>query len=240
MNSTEKGNWKNLHGTKKVQYIWDYYKLPIFLCLLFLYLVGYFSYRYFTREEVVLYTGLVNVSASEQLTDDLENGFLTHIGAASEKKTVESYTGLYLTDDTSDLNYQYAYASRIKIMASINNQNLDVVFMSKEAFDTFSQSGYLCNLEELLADLDAETMAAIQPYLTSNTVILEDNFEDMLSDESASYQTVTEEYIMGLNVSQQGLFKQAGFTDDVYLGVIGNSPRTDMAIEYIKYLLCSF
>ena len=41
---------------------------------------------------------------------------------------------------------------------------------------------------------------------------------------------------MGLLVSQKGIFKKAGFDGDVYLGVVKNSPRTDMAIEYINYL----
>ena len=50
------------------------------------------------------------------------------------------------------------------------------------------------------------------------------------------YKAVTEEYPMGLLVSQKGIFKKAGFDGGVYLGVVKNSPRTDMAIEYIKYL----
>ncbi|WP_154677808.1 hypothetical protein [Schaedlerella arabinosiphila] len=41
---------------------------------------------------------------------------------------------------------------------------------------------------------------------------------------------------MGLNVSQAGIFQQAGFEDDVYLGVLKNSPRMEMAVEYIRYL----
>ena len=58
----------------------------------------------------------------------------------------------------------------------------------------------------------------------------------MLLNKSLSYKAVTEEYPMGLLISQKGLFKEAGFEDDVYLGVIKNSPRMDMVIEYIKYL----
>ena len=58
----------------------------------------------------------------------------------------------------------------------------------------------------------------------------------MVLDPSLSYQAVTEEYPMGLLISQKGLFKKAGFADDVYLGVIKNSPRMDMALKYIKYL----
>jgi len=39
--STIKNHWKNLHGKQKIQYILDYYKLPIAVCLIFLYIIGY-------------------------------------------------------------------------------------------------------------------------------------------------------------------------------------------------------
>ena len=79
-------------------------------------------------------------------------------------------------------------------------------------------------------------MAECKPYVAANTVILEDNADDIMLDRSLSYQAVTDEFPMGLLVSQKGLFKRAGFDGDVYLGVIKNSPRMDMAAEYIKYL----
>ena len=80
-------------------------------------------------------------------------------------------------------------------------------------------------------------MAECKPYITDNIVILEDNADEIMPDDSQPYQAVTDEFPMGLLVSQKGLFKRAGFDGDVYLGVIKNSPRMDMAVEYIKYLI---
>ena len=229
---------KHLHGKQKIQYIWDYYKLPILLGLLFVYIIGYTIHGYFSKKEILLYTGLVNVTAGEQLTDELSGGFLDFLNADAFKADLKLYPGLYLTDDKDDPNQEYAYASRIKIIASIDEEQLDVVLMNKEAFDAFSQNGYLYNMKELLQDLDAEDAAEWEPYLVTNIAILKDNAKDLLSDNTLSYQAVTEESPMGLLLSQNGVFKKAGFTEDVYLGVIKNSPRTDMAVEYIKYL-CS-
>lgn len=42
--------------------------------------------------------------------------------------------------------------------------------------------------------------------------------------------------LWGFLYHKKGFFKEAGFGDDVYLGVLKNSPRVDMAIEYISYL----
>lgn len=227
----------HLHGKQKIQYIWDYYKLPIVICLIFLYIISYTVHGYFTKKETLLYTGLVNVSASSQLTDELSCGFLDSLNTNTSKTELKLYTGLYLTDNPDDSNHEYTYASRIKTVASIADERLDVVLMNKEAFDAFSQNGYLCNIEELLLKLDSETLAECKPYITDNIVILEDNTDEIMPDDSQPYQAVTDEFPMGLLVSQKGLFKRAGFDGDVYLGVIKNSPRMDMAVEYIKYLI---
>lgn len=226
----------HLHGKKKIQYIWDYYKLPIIIGLIFLYIISYTVHGHFSKKEALLYTGLVNVSASEQLTDELSYGFLDFLDANSSKKVLKLYTGLYLTDNPDNPNHEYTYASRIKTVASIDDEKLDILLMNKEAFDAFSQNGYLYNMEELLRDTAPEAMAEWEPYLVTNTVILEDNADDILLDGSLPYQAVTDEFPMGLLISEKGLFRRAGFEDDVYLGVVKNSPRMDMAIEYIKYL----
>lgn len=231
------GQLRQLHGKKKAQYIWDYYKFPIVVCLIFLYIIGYMVYGRFTKKEPVLYVGLINIAAGEQLTSQLDDEFWEFAGETPSGKKVQLYTGLYLTANQDDPNHQYTYASRIKILASIDGEQLDVVLMNKEAFDAFSQNGYLCNLEELLRESSPDTFEELKPYLVSNVTILEDNSDDLLADDSLPYQAVTEEYPMGLNVSRNGLLEQAGFRDNVYLGVIGNSPRTETAVKYINYLI---
>ena len=95
----------HLHGKQKIQYIWDYYKLPAIICLIFLYIISYTVYGRFTRKEALLYTGLVNVSASEPFTDELSNGFLDFLDVDSSKKELRLYTGLYLTDNPDDPNH---------------------------------------------------------------------------------------------------------------------------------------
>lgn len=152
--------------------------------------------------------GLVNVSAGEQLTDDLSSGFIDSTGTDASKTELKLYTGLYLTENPDDPNHEYTYASRIKIMASIDEEKLDILLMNKEAYDAFSQNEYLCDIEELLRDIDPEAAKTLAPNLVSN----------------------------GLLISQSGLFKEAGLTGDVYLGVVKNSPREEMAAEYISYL----
>lgn len=235
--SLEREKLKNLHGLKKVQYIWDYYKLPIVVLCIFLYIITYSLYGHFTHKETVLYTALVNVSASESLTAQLSTDFLDFIDTDTSKETMQLYTGLYLTDDETNPYHEYTYASRMKILASIDGEQLDVVLMNKEAFDAFSQNGYLCDLMELLSDKDTVLLNECKPDLVTNTIILEDNSVDLQFDPSITYQAVTEEHPFGLDMSQSGLIGKSMFDDTVYLGIIANSPRKETAIDYIKYLL---
>lgn len=235
--SPELEKLKTLHGPQKIRYIWDYYKLPIVVLCILLYILGYSLYGHFTHKETILYTALVNVSASDSLTEQLSTGFLDSLDQDTSKTTMQLYTGLYLTDDETNPYHEYTYASRMKILASIDGKQLDVVLMNKEAFDAFSQNGYLCDLEELLSSEDVDLYNRLKPHLVTNTVILEDNSTDLQLDPSITYQAVTEEHPFGLDLSQTSMISDAGFSDIVYLGIIANSPRTEEAIDYVRYLL---
>lgn len=227
---------KSLHGKKKLQYIWDYYKLPLTILGIFLYAIIYICYRHLTYKEPVLYTALVNVNAGETLTAQLGQGFLDAIGIDDSQNRLYLYSGLFLTDDEGSSYHEYTYASRVKILAAIDGEQLDVVLMDKEAFDAFSQNGYLCEIDELLRQEAPDLYDKMQPFVVENTFIAEDNSFEMQFDDSVTYSAITEEYPMGLDLSQAELIKQAGFEDTVYLGIIANSPRIDTALAYLQYL----
>ena len=226
----------NLHGTKKIQYIWDYYKLPLVILGIILYVIIYILYRHLTYKDTILYTALVNVNAGETLTEQLSEGFLGVSGIDTSRNKLHIYTGLYLTDDENNTYHEYTYASRMKILASIDGEMLDVVLMDKEAFDAFSQNGYLCNLDNLLAEESPDFYSDISSFIVNNIYIKEDNSFELIFDSSISYSAVTEEYPMGLDMSQAQLIKQAGFKETVYFGIIANSPRKETAIAYLQYL----
>lgn len=140
-----KAEWetlRSLHGRKRLEQIWTYYKLPIFLVLLAIYGVCWFGYRQATRKNEVLYLAMVNVSAGEELTEQLTTGFLEQQGL-TEKDDVYLYNGLLLSEEADQ---QYVYASRMKIMGALAADQLDVVLMDAEARDAFLEEGYLADL----------------------------------------------------------------------------------------------
>ena len=122
----------------------------------------------------------------------------------------------------------------MKILASIDDEQLDVVLMDRESFDAFSQNGYLYNLEDLLQA--TELSGLLEPYMVSNIEFLEDNAKDINFDPSITFESVNAEYPMGLDFSGSFVFSDAEYSDTIYLGVIANTPRKDAVIRYLTYL----
>lgn len=231
---------QDLRGKAKIkfclQYLWDYYKLPLAAAAIALYIAAYAVYGHFTHKDTALYAALVNVAVGETLTDALSSRFLTAQHLDTNANTFRLYSGLYLTDDENNIYHEYTYASRLKILAAIDAEQLDIALMDKTAFDAFSQNGYLFDLNELLAEEAPALHQQLAPYFVTNTVILEDNSEDLLLDDSAVYHAETEEYPMGLDLSASPLIQKGGFQETVYLGIIKNSPRIHMVFDYLEYL----
>lgn len=230
-----KAAFQKMSLAEKADYIWTYYKLPITVGLAALFLLCSTVYRQITKKEAVLYAALINVTVGEDLGAQLDRGFVDSIGASPQKAEVYLYQGLYLSDDPSPENHQYGYASKLKLMAAIEARQLDVVLMNREAYDIYSQKGYLLDLGELLAE-NRPLYQALAPQLTTNTVILEDNAIEYSLNEASRYEAVTEEAANGLALSASPIFQAAGFSESVYLGVVGNSPRIPAVLQYIAYL----
>jgi hypothetical protein len=133
------------------------------------------------------------------------------------------------------VNHEYAYASQMKTMASMAGGKMDVILMNQEAYDLMSAGKYLLPLSDLLSR-DTALYERIKPHLASNTVILKDNAIDHRLNEAVPYYAETEESLNAVRLSAFPMFEQAGFSGDVFLGIIGNSPRLEMALQYIDYV----
>lgn len=237
-NAARKEYWRELSAKKKAGYILTYYRLPILVGLAALAFVSYMLYRHFTDKEPVLYTAYVNVSVGEDLDARLNEGFIAASGADPRKEAVYLYRGLYLSDSPSQENHQYSYASRLKVLASIQAQQFDVALMNQEAYDILSHEGYLLALPDFLSE-ETGLLDALEPYLAENSVILEDNSIEYELNEADQYVSVEEKSVNAIEVSRLPIFSEAGFSGSVYLGVIGNSPRLPSVLQYIDYLTFS-
>lgn len=229
-------NWNELTVGQKIRQVWDYYKLPIFIAFVILYMIGYGVYRHVTVKDEIFYTACINVAPGEDLTAKLHTDFESAIVTNPKKEEMRFYTGLYLTTNTKSDTFQYAYSSQMKILASIDAEQLDVVLFDKEAYDAFSQNGYLYDLEELVEEYP-ELKECTDGILTKNLVILESNAKEVVLDSSVEFASETEDLVNGIDMSHHGILAEANLSGTVYLGVLLNTPRKDACARYIQYLL---
>lgn len=227
-----KASFRKLSFPQKLAHIWLYDKWFIILGAAALIIAGGFLYRELTKKEPVLYMAWVNTVVGSELEETLGPGFVQAAGLDPDKQELLFYRELYLAEDDSMDAHRAAYAARIKLMASIDEKRLDLVLMSREAWDILSGDGYLL---ELPGNLPA--LPGLEALLRENTVILEDNELEYLLNEAETHEITTVQAANALELTELPLFRDAGFNHPVYLGILANSPRLERCGEYLEYLL---
>ena len=228
----QKEQFARMTPAQKREHIWTYYRAHILLAVILAAIAVSSLHRIVTAKEPVLYTAFVNVSVSEELGAALSEDFLISRGYDTGKQEIYFYEDLRISANPQPEEYEYAYTSSLKIMATIETGDLDLLVMNREAYDMCSGSGYLLDLTELFSPEDPR----VAPYLTSNLVLLEDNALEFDLGEAEEYIAVTETVPNALDLSGLPLFQSSGLSGQVYLGVIATSPRLETCADYIAYL----
>lgn len=212
---------------QKADYIVTYYKLPLVLALIVVVALGSVAHKVLTSREPVLFAAYSNVVPPAEVDEALTDGFVRFLGRDAGNAEVTCYRELYLSADATTANHQYAYASRIKVMAAVEGQQLDVVLMNEESYDLLSASGYLLDLSERFAG---------DPLLQTNTVVLQSNQVEVDLGEAEEYEAETIRQANALEVTDSPLLD--GFSGDerIFLGVVANTSREQTALQYLSYV----
>ena len=226
--AAHKAAFKAMSPGEKADYIFTYFKWPIILGLVALIILVSTLHRQLTKKEPVLYLAVINVTLGEDMETKLTADFLKEAGFSERKNEVYLYRDLYISEDTDEMNHEYAYASKMKVVGAVSAEKLDLVLLNQEAYDLLSRQGYLLELSSLPAELS--------PLVTENEVILSDNSIDYLLGNEEEEEFVTKTVSNAIAVSSLPLFQDAGFDGEVYLGVIGNSPRKENVESYLRYI----
>ncbi|MBQ4513116.1 MAG: hypothetical protein II969_08985 [Anaerolineaceae bacterium] len=234
--AANKQAFRQMSPAEKLDYIRTYYWGPILLGVIALVILITSLHRHFTKKDQILYTALLNVVIGDELEKTLHEDYLLSRQINPQKNEILFYRNLYLSNDPSAQNHEMAYASKLKMFAVINGKKLDFALMNKEAYDILSQSDYLLDLTELSGQ-DEDLFRNLKPYLTENSVIIEDNAIEYNLSEADTYQAVTKEKLNGIDLSGISIFRDACFPETVYMGIIANTPRIQECCEYLEYIL---
>ena len=225
--------FRKMDFKERLAYIFEYYKLPMFTACVALIVAITSTIHTLTKKEPVLYLAYINTAVGDTLNTQLTDDFLSYMESNPKKTTVTVYKDLYISDDASVENHEYAYASKMKIIGAISARNLDVVLMNREACDLMSESGFLLDLSELE---DSDLYAKIEPLLVINEVIIDDNAIEYRLNEAEKYVYTSEKVPNAVDVSDLPLFKDAGFNGDLYLGIIANTKHPIGSAAFISYI----
>lgn len=238
MNRNNKETFKQLSFSKKPQYIWDYYKLPILVSVFVLFMSGSICAKNMSSKKTAYTVALANVASISELLNTSDEAFLEQLQLNPDDYQIRILEGIYLTDDPKDTQAEYAWSSRIKLSALIEKQELDAILMNKQAFDVLSAGGFLMNLEEFLLNQDSELYESLADLLAENREITNLNSPDLLSGElenqidPANYEFI--EYPMAVNISSTPLLENLDLSGDIYLGLIQNSKNLENSLAYLK------
>lgn len=162
----------DLHGRKKLEYIWDYYKLHIIAVLILCYFIGYIAHHFITKKEVILSVAAINIEFSQGDVRTLTDGYLTYQNLNTKKYGIDFHNRLMSQGDEADgASYEYAYASSMKLLAMMTNASLDIVIMDEKAYNTFSNNEYLHPLNDLEITVTERGDAIHATFLSSNIYI---------------------------------------------------------------------
>ena len=127
--------FRQLSRAKKLEHIWLYYKAPILLTILALGILISGMYRAATKKEPVLYLACVNVSIGEDLETRLTEDYILSEGGNPKRAEVRLYRNLYLSDNPAASDHEFAYASRMKLLATIKSNCLELMVASSFILD---------------------------------------------------------------------------------------------------------
>ena len=65
---------------------------------------------------------------------------------------------------------------------------------------------------------------------------MSDNDIEWELNEADTHDRVTETVRNAVSLSDRPLFQAAGFEGDVYAGIIANTPRTDEALRFLRFI----
>ncbi|MCR5746672.1 MAG: hypothetical protein K6G03_03100 [Lachnospiraceae bacterium] len=221
---------KEMDLKHKISYIWDYYKLPIIIAIIFIFSVSSFIYNRVTAKQTVFYVAMLNANTSSVSENNLLTGFADTIegfDADHEQIRIDADYKIQGTD-------QMAYAYMQKILTEYNVGTIDASIGPKEVIEQFAASQAFTDLNKLLpvSLYDALNKAGWEfLYCTYEDPATGKVYEYPAAVNISSSPAITE----GFNDIEGKHYPY--FNTDCYYAISSNASHTDTAIAFLEYLL---
>lgn len=202
--------------SKKVEYIWDYYRywiLGILVAIAFCVSIGSSIYHNIKYTQI-FYCSIFNNPLTDEGLASLETGFSDYYGLDPESETIY-FDSSFIINAEGDP--QTNYVTIQKIGAVVASKTVDLMIGDTFTLEQYAVDGYFYDLEELLPP---ETYEALSEYMIPYTYIEEN---------------ITAPYAIDLSQSrlvQEGIL----YVKEPIAGIVINSQHPEVAVKFLEYI----
>lgn len=214
-----KEKMKNMTAKEKREYIWEYYKLPIFGVILSIFIVSSIGYYILTKKTPVLNVLLTTTGRTYEL-DKISNDLSDQLTPNKLKQKVAVSSLIYGNDKATTKSVaQDAQMANMtndqKVAAMFYAKEIDIFIGEKEHFDFFAKQGGFYEVKDF-------------PEIKVSNDKLVNSIVQRQGNDSKPY---------GISIKGIPYFeKMFGDTSNLVLAIGGNSPHLDKVKEFLNYI----
>lgn len=219
----EKAAFKAMKFREKLTHINNYYRLPIFAGIIIL-LVGAWALNYYViNPPKTASLSIVNMSDGVLNIENTEfaqklNELLPEL--CTERQEIQ-VMAMVMRDD----EYQTAYYNSQKFMAMVAAQSVDIIIGNEDVIEQYAQGDYLWHLDEFLTEEELEGLDVVE----SEVIVETDSLGRPIKNEGP--------FPLMISIGSPELFQsEFGTNQQLYVGIIANSPNTESVKKFVEFL----
>lgn len=208
-----KETFKSLSSKNKIEFIYDYYKLPIIGTLLAIIVITYMTYSFITKQDIycniTYYGSTINTDNFNKLKDTLNENIL-----GNDKKSTIFTDSLLITANS---NYGDDPATTQAFAVKLAANEIDILLVEKNNFQYFAANNMLLDLNSL-DGFDSLNISK----------------EDLVTAKDQSENS----NLYGIKVDNLNLLKNCGIdNENTILSIAINSNRHEKVIKVLNELI---
>ena len=144
----EKEKMKKMSGKDRVWYLWNYYRVPILIGLVVLFLLCEAAGAFWrSRQDCMLYCVFLDQTLTqEEAASRLKEDFYTHEDFSGRQILTFDFS-IHMTEDQA-----YGDASVIVFQSLLATQTVDIVILRQDTLEQFRDQNIFLDLEEVLPE----------------------------------------------------------------------------------------
>ena len=214
----KKTSIKDLKGKARIEYIWDYYKLPILVVICVIAFVIYMIVHFVTYKETALEIFMINTT--NQNTEEVAastDEFFQQEGLSGKDEEIFIDTSIQFSEDMGDSTNYYSNQS-LTVKFAVGGG--DILFAPDYVFNTYAASSAMIPLTDILTDDELDQYKDILVYTTE---------EESGETYPCGVALTDNEWLLTHHFYPEG--------ETLYLGIGYNSKSPETARNFFHYIL---